>query len=113
MKLTSQVIAAIDGLFNTLNTIGINKVVVEKDRIRAISDNNKRIADERKAFEEAQKKTVAALVELEKTNKARWARIKELERLAIPPVDISGMTQEQIVVEITDCRQAVEINNGF
>jgi septal ring factor EnvC (AmiA/AmiB activator) len=79
----------------------------------AIADNNKRIADERKAFEEARKKTEASLVELEKTNKARWARIKELEKLAIPPVDISGMTQEQIVVEITDCRQAVEINNGF
>jgi hypothetical protein len=40
MKLTSQVIAAIDGLFNTLNTIGINKVVVEKDRIRAIDDKS-------------------------------------------------------------------------
>ena len=79
----------------------------------AIVDNNKRIADERKAFEEAQKKTEASLAELEKNNKARWARIKELEKLVIPLVDISGMTQEQIVVEITDCRQAVEINNGF
>ncbi len=90
---------------------GLNEDVRE---LRAtIKENNDRIEEERRAFDDAKKIAEAALLELEKTNSERWLRIKELERMKVPLVDISGMTKEQIVVEISDCRLAVEINNGF
>ena len=78
-----------------------------------IADNNRRILEGQKAYDEAVATAERDLAALRKEYQARGKRIAELEKIKAPVVDVKSMSTEEIAVELGDCRRAILINNSY